>query len=61
MRPIIKLEKDNDIEKLEKTNDVLKDRNEMTVDEVTKLEKQNKDLKKQLNELNDKYTQETEM
>ena len=40
------LEKDNDIEKLEKTNDVLKDR---------------KDLKKQLNELNDKYTEETEM
>ena len=39
------LEKDNEIEKLEKTNDVLNDRNETTVDEVTRLEKQYEDLK----------------
>ena len=48
------VEKDNEIEKLEKTNDVLKDKKEMTMDEVTKLKEKNKDLEKQLNELNDK-------
>ena len=54
------LEKDNEIVKLEKTNDVLKDKKEMTMDEVTKLKEKNEDLEKQLNKLNDKYTEETE-